>query len=98
MTAYPNTYNKKTFINFLENNNVSDIIINKFKNLPETLTKNDNEYTLSINTIWDDDGKTKYNFEINYYSEEKIEFLFPYKIFTDPEKSIDFLFKMIVKL
>lgn len=95
MTAYPNNHNRNSFIRFLEKNGVNIDIINKFKDLPEKIEKNDIVYSLNINVTWHDDDKTHYIFELNYYSEDKLEFLFPYKIFTDPEVSIDFLNRFI---
>lgn len=91
MGVYPKSYNKDTFIEFLQKNNVSDTIVDKFKELPETLTRKGHEYKLNIVSTWYSIGNTFYNFELNYYSEELVEFLFSYKIFTDVEKSINYL-------
>lgn len=97
MTSYPNVYNKKKFIDFLFESGVNVTIINKLKSLPEKIEKHNITYELYINITWHDEGKTHYDFEVNYYSEDKLEFLFPYKIFTDPEKSIDFVSRNLDK-
>jgi hypothetical protein len=91
MKITPRSYDKETFTEFLHENNVSDNIILKFKKLPENLIKKNKEFKLYISSTWYDIGNTYYNFELNYYSEELVEYLFTYKIFTDVEKSINFL-------
>jgi hypothetical protein len=91
MDVYPIDYNKEKFLNYLEKNNVSDLIIEKFNVLPEVITDKNFEYKLNIVSTFYTTGNTHYNFELNYYSGELNEFLFTYKIFTDIEKSIDFL-------
>lgn len=92
MNMYPNQYNKKEFIeNFLKKNNVNDIIINKFIDLPEKIIVNNHEYEIYINVIFFSIGDTFYNFELNYYSEEHIEFLFNSKVFQDIDISINYL-------
>lgn len=91
MKVSPRTYDKKAFVEFLHKNNVSDSVIEKFKYLPEHLTRRHKEFTLYISSTWYDSGNTYYNFELNYYSEELVEYLFTYKVFTDVEKSINFL-------
>jgi hypothetical protein len=89
MGVYPSKYNKEEFREFLEKNNVKDSIIDKFNSLPEKIKHNDCEYDLNIAVTWFSIGNTFYNFELNYYSKEKIEFLFSYKIFNDVEVSIN---------
>lgn len=91
MGVYPKDYNKDSFIDFLNRNNVSDKIVEKFKELPEKLVHKGHEYKLNIQSTWYSGEKTHYNFELNYYSEELVEFLFSYKVFTDIEKSINYL-------
>ncbi len=91
MGVYPSKYKKKEFIKFLEKYNVSDNIITKFAELPETIKRNGNEFKLDINVIWYSVGNTFYNFEINYYSEELIEYFFSSKVFGDVEESINYL-------
>ena len=89
MGVYPTQYNKKDFKEFLQNNNVNDIIITKFEKLPESIESNNNIYKIYINSIWYSIGNTFYNFELNYYSEVAQEFLFTYKVFGDIETSIN---------
>ena len=96
MEVTPREYSKETFIDFLHKNNVSDTVIEKFKQLPEKLTSTHKEFKLYIASAWYDTGNTYYNFELNYYSEELVEYLFTYKIFTDVEKSINFLLSELI--
>jgi hypothetical protein len=91
MEVRPKDYSKETFLEFLHKNNVSDTVIGKFMQLPEKLTRRRKEFKLYISSTWYDCGNTYYNFELNYYSEELVEYLFTYKVFTDVEKSINFL-------
>ena len=92
MGVYPKNYNKNDFIAFLQKNNVPDKIIGRFKELPETLTYKNSEYKLLITSTWYSTGRTHYNFELNYYCENLIEYRFNPKVFTDVEKSINYLF------
>jgi len=96
MGVFPRSYNKEKFIEYLEKNKVSNDIIIKFKELPETLVHKNSTYKLNIITTWFSIGNTYYNFELNYYSEDLIEFLFSYKIFTDIEKSINYLLTELI--
>jgi hypothetical protein len=89
MAAYLKTYTKEEFLQFLEKINVNENIINKFLELPETYKRNGNIFDLYITSIWHSEGKTFYEFEINYYSESLIEYLFGSKVFTDVEHSIN---------
>ena len=89
MGVYPSVYKKKEFVEFLKEKNISNTIIEKFKHLPEKIIRNGNTYTQYICTIWYSIGNTFYNFELTYYCEEKIEFLFSFKVFTDVEISIN---------
>jgi len=91
MGVYPKDYNKESFIEFLQKNNVSDKVVDKFKELPELIVHNGHEYKLNILSTWYSVGNTFYNFELNYYSQDLVEFLFNYKIFTDVEKSVNYL-------
>jgi hypothetical protein len=95
--VYPKDYNKETFIGFLQKNNVSDKIIEKFKELPETILLRNSEYKLIVSTTWYSVGNTYYNFELNYYSEELAEYLFSLKVFTDIDKSINFILSELIK-
>ena len=86
---YPKRYNKKEFRKFLEKNNASETIINKFNELSETVERNKNKYKLYINLIRYNIDNIFYTFELNYYSEEFIEYLFNSKVFNDIELSIN---------
>lgn len=88
---YYNKFSKREFIEFLDENNVSiDTIIN-FSKLPETIKCGNNIFKLNIELIFNGSGNTSYDFELNYYCEESIEFLFNYKIFNNVEQSINYL-------
>lgn len=89
MGVYPKGYTKEEFVNFLEKNNVEDSVIKKFLSLPEKINAKGSKFKLYISSTFVSVGNTYYNFELNYYSEDKIEFLFPYKLFKNIEKSID---------
>ena len=85
---YNKKYTKEEFIKFLEKINVDNQIINKFTKLPEVIYKNNNKYELYIDSTYY--IVDKYNtFELNYYCELLIEFLFNSKIFIDLELSIN---------
>jgi len=92
MAIHPKTYTKVEFIKFLKKNNVNDNIINKFAELPETVKRPDgNVFSLYISSYWHSEEKTFYEFEINYYSFELIEYLFGSKVFKDVEHSINYM-------
>jgi hypothetical protein len=44
---------------------------------------------LEVNVIWYGDGNTHYEFELNYYSEDLIEYLFSSKVFKNIKLSIN---------
>ena len=89
MGVFPKGYNKEGFIEFLLKNHVDEAIINKFKILPENVKHNTYIYKLNIMCTWFSIGDTYYNFELNYYSDDQIEYLFSCKIFTNVEESIN---------
>jgi len=89
MNTYTKTYTKEEFLEFLEKNNVNDTIIHKFVELPVSIVRNGNKYDLYINATWYNVGNTHYEFELNYYSENLIEYLFGSKVFKDVEFSIN---------
>jgi hypothetical protein len=91
MGIYPKQYNREDFLNFLRKNNVGETIISKFVDLPEAVLRNNDMFELFINVTWYSADSTHYNFELNYYSEELIEFLFNSKVFNDIEVSINYL-------
>jgi hypothetical protein len=90
-------YDKELFIEFLQKNHVKDSIINKFRELPEIVKKNNYIYKLNIVSTFYSSGNTWYNFELNYYSEDQIEYLFGCKIFTDVEESVNELICNLVE-
>ncbi len=91
MGVYPSKYNKGEFLKFLEKNNVNDNIIAKFVELPETIKRGTDKFEIDINVTWYSIGNTFYNFELNYYSKELIEYFFSSKVFSDVEASINYL-------
>jgi hypothetical protein len=86
---FPQKYNKKDFKLFLKKNNVDDNTIRKFVQLPESVKHSGNTYNLDISATWYNIGNTYYTFELNYYSEELIEYLFSLKVFKDIKISIN---------
>jgi hypothetical protein len=92
MSVYPNQYSREDFLEkFLKKNNVSDSIISKFVELPEKVITDENIYELNINVNWYKIDNTFYDFELNYYCEELVEYLFNSKVFNDIEISINYL-------
>jgi len=92
MGVYPSQYNKEEFLEkFLEKYNVSETIISKFVVLPKKVLKNDNEFNLYINVVFCSVGDTSYSFELNYYSEDLVEYLFNSKVFSGIGISINYL-------
>ena len=89
MGIFPAGYSKEEFTKFLQKNHVNETTIEKFKILPENVKKNTHIYKLNIISTWYSTGDTHYNFELNYYSEDQIEYLFSFKVFTNVEDSID---------
>ncbi len=98
MNTYTKKYNKEDFLKFLEKNNVNDVIISKFVELPECVMRCGNKYNIYINVTWYNIGNTHYEFEINYYSEELIEYLFGSKVFKDVEFSINNLLCELIRI
>lgn len=89
MKIYPKDYNKQEFLDFLNKINVSENIVSKFNELPETVMRSDTKYELYIHTVWYGEEGTHYTFELNYYSKELIEYLFSSKVFDNVEVSIN---------
>jgi len=89
MSVHPEIYNKEGFIDFLKNHAVSDDIITKFAKLPNTVVRSGEEFTLDVNSTWYNVGDTHYSFELNYYSNDLIEYLFNSKVFEDIEVCIN---------
>jgi len=95
MGAYPKAYDKKNFIEFLHEQNVPVEEIEKLESLPESIESNNSKYKLNIIATWYSVGETFWNFELNYYSGERIEFLFPYEIKRNVVESINRLYELI---
>lgn len=91
MREHPTNFNKENFLKYLRENRVSNEIIDKFVKLPENICRNDNEFKLNIVVTFFSIDKTYYNFEMNYYSEELVEYLFNVKIFNNIEVSVNYL-------
>jgi len=82
-------YTKNEFYLFLLDNRININIINKFQKLPEIIKVFGVKYSLYINVILLKKNNNQYSLELNYYSEDNIEFLFNYKIHDDIENAID---------
>lgn len=89
MKIYPRLYSKEEFIKFLIDLNANEKIIKKFEKLPETIMHNGSKYDLYINATWYNFGDKHFNYELNYYSETLIEYLFNSKVFNNVELSIN---------
>jgi len=89
MNIFPHKYTKNDFLEFLNKNNVSLSVVNRFLELPEFVEYRGNKYEIYIISTWYNTKKTKYSFEINYYSNDIIEFLFNSKVFNDIELSVN---------
>jgi len=89
MKVYPQRYGREDFIKYLQKINASETTINKFNELPEIIERTGSTYKLYINVTWYNVGNTHYSFELNYYCEELIEYMFNSKVFPDVEHSIN---------
>jgi hypothetical protein len=89
MGAYPKDYTRDEFKHFLNENEFSELIIQKFETLPETVKYNGKDFTLKINVVFFSIGDGFHNFWMNYVCDN--ELLFEKKVFTNAEESIDYL-------
>ena len=83
--------NKIELIEFLQSLDVNDIIIKKIEEFPDNIKIDGVKYYF-YSYISPIDINNKYNFELNYYSFDELEFLFGHKMFSDIETSIYTLF------
>lgn len=91
MNNQPKLFDKENFIEFLKNNGITNGVLNRIDRLPEVINHKKNKYFLNIVVSWHKEGNTYYEFELNYYSKENMEFLLTYKIFNNIENSLNFL-------
>ena len=49
------------------------------------------KYVLNIIASWREEDDTEYEFELNYYSPDNMEFLFNYKIFNNIHSSLNYI-------
>lgn len=89
MSIFPKKYNKESFINFLENDNISGDIIMKFVKLPEHIFHRNNKFELYIESTRYCDNHMQYKFELNYYSDNLVEYLFNSKVYGNVEMCIN---------
>jgi len=87
----PKRYSKHEFLNYLEKHKVAENIVEDFKSLPEEIVRSGDTFRLDINLTWYPENETHYDFEMNYYSEDTVEYLFNSKIFTNIVSSINYL-------
>ena len=90
MSVFPNDYTKEEFKHFLKEKEADETIIQKFETLPETVTYNGKDYTISIRATLFKIGEGFYNYWTNYKSDDD-ELLFQKKAFTDIVDAIDYL-------
>lgn len=88
---YPKKYDKKDFLKYLKKNKVGEKIINDFEALPDEIVRSGDTFKLDITLTWYPENETHYEFEMNYYSEDTIEYLFNSKVFGNVEMSINYL-------
>lgn len=77
MSLLPKFLSKQEFIEYLNNENYSDDLMDSFNTLPETINNDGDEYKISI-VLTDNNGY--YDYEFNYYSVEARRHLLPYKV------------------
>lgn len=82
MGVYPTQYSKEEFIEFLQKNHVNELLIEKFKVIPENVKKKSHIYKLNILCTFISVGETSYNFELNYYSEDQLNIYFLLKFLS----------------
>jgi len=88
---YPKRYNKKEFLNYLKKNKVGEKIIDDFNSLPESITRSGDMFKLDITLTWYPENETHYDFEMNYYCEDTIEYMFNSKIFHNIVYCINYI-------
>lgn len=91
MNNLPTNYTKEELIDFLKESGIKNGAIKRIEDLPESLEFNQTKYNLNIIASWKDKGNTHYEFELNYYSPNAMEFLFKYKISNNIEDSLSFI-------
>lgn len=89
MKTIAKKYNKTEFLKYLIKNNVSDNIVFNFNELPEVIERNGNVYDIYINLILYIVNPPYCKYELNYYSENIVEFLFTFKAFDNIEQCVN---------
>lgn len=82
---YPQKFTKEEFIDFLKNQEYDEKIINKVIDLPDKINYEEDDYV--FNFIGNKDKPNA--FELNYFSSNKFDFLFPYVVYENLETGID---------
>jgi hypothetical protein len=86
----PTKHTKEGFIRFLKENGITNGVLERIEVLPDIIHL-DSDYKLNIVTTLQNKGTSYYEFELNYYSEEFMEFLLPYTIKDNVEVSVNIL-------
>jgi len=89
MNNLPTKCTKKELIDQLSNEDTNIDTIQRIKDLPEKFEDYD------LNIIFD---RNNAKYEINYFSYEKMEFLFSYKVYDSIEDNIDNIEKSLQRL
>lgn len=89
MGVYPKLFNKESFVKYLRKIKINEEIIERLSNLPDEVLYDNVWYKLYIATRWYSGGKTHYEFELNYYSEEMVKFLLNIEPYSDIEISLN---------
>ena len=87
----PNNFGKQEFIALMKKIGVANGLFSRVEALPDIIHYNGHDYKLNISCSWHREDGTYYEFEMNYYAEDIMEFLLTYKIFRDIEVSLNYL-------
>ena len=69
---------KEEFVELLKNNAISEILINVYSELPDSIIIDKYEYTINNLVVFDDNAEILET-TLNYYCKKNYKFLFPYK-------------------
>lgn len=81
-------YNKEELITLLKKNNTKKDIVERVNKLPNIIKKNNHQYLIDINI---NKINGHYEYDINYYCEDIMEYLLSHKIFNDIEISLNII-------
>ena len=91
MGVYSSDYDKEGFLKYIKKNKVNNEVIIRFEKLPDVIKRNGDEFKLQVVYTFIGVTPTGYDFEMNYYSEDLVEYLFNSKVFHDVEVGVNYL-------